>query len=277
MNKNMKKLIPVLCTLLMCSCHISIDIGNSDDEDFNKGNATYDSIPEDIYIDWKSGSVSIEYFDQSYVEIYETSNTDLLSSQEVRHYMSGSKLKINFCKSNISSEKIQGLNKDLVIYLPRDTQLFCIDYEAGSSNFYANQIKCQEYDIKTGSGNSYINTLGTTKYIEMHCGSGNLVVTGDRVNKFSFESASGECEIATVTPPSEGNIEVASGNVYFYFPEDIEGFHINYTSASGEFRSNYFPTSNRKKDYYYGTNPEAHYFDISAASGNVIVKTFSDF
>lgn len=241
----MKKLLPLFCTLLLCGCHLSIDIGpttyNYDDEDFEKGNATFaTSNLDSLNIDWIAGNVKIVYYDGTEIKI-EEDEEDLMSSQMLRYYYNknDNELFIKFCKANIEDKKIKNLKKDLTIYLPQDSKIRSLDYDGVSANLTIDNVCCKKCDIDTVSGN---------------------ITIASRI-------AAQKCEIDSI-----------SGKTYLYFPNDIAGFYIDFDTISGDvnYDSSDFPGI-KSKDGNLSYGDKSSEFNVDTTSGDIYIKLLSDY
>lgn len=279
----MKKILPLLCSLLLCSCHLSIDIDATykyDDEDFEKGNTTLEvSDLDSLNIDWIAGNVTIKYYDEDFITIEEDDEEDLLSSQMLRYYYNekDNELQIRFCKSGIDHKKIRDLKKNLTIYFPQDSVIKYFNSNFVSTNLKVEDVICKKYDNNSVSSDVFISIKDITSNIRINTVSGDTTITGDSLENFDFVSTKGDFTIATKIAPKEGNTVTTSGDSFFYFPDDISGFNIDLYSVSGDFS---FSSKDFAIDYdddVCSFGDKSSKYEVHSTSGDVYIKKLSDF
>lgn len=291
MNMKMKKCLPLLGAILLCSCHIDIDIGvhpvyeYKDGDIYSKGNTTYEELSNlaVLDIDWVCGDVTIKAYDGTGIKI-EEDDEDLLPSQLVRHLYNeeDETLTIKFCKSGIDEKKMDNLKKNLFVYIPQDAVIKYLDYNSASGNLDVTDIYCKKCEIDIASGDAVLAFKGeTTEFVEADCLSGNITLTGEYVKEFEFDCASGEVNIATNKAPEKAEIDGASVEVNLYLPEDIPGFKIKLCGASTRFsnKGSGFSIDSEEeivtKTYTYGDKSSS--FKIDGLAAKLQIFKLSDY
>lgn len=276
--------------LLFSSCVFSFTgyglIGYYDATGFDVGNADIPTTVNQIDLDWINGSSRIIYYEGDTVLIREEANVILTEKEQVHYRNKDGVLYVKFGAPNLTLPK--GLKKDLIIYLPVNSNISNLKVVAASASTSIEGIKVDDVSFNSASGNITANFLGTVKYLDIVVTSGTTNISGDdftnvKVNstsgsfklvghyikEFDLDSTSGSVEIVSYVTCDKGDIYSTSGSVKLYLPGD-EGFIVDAKSTSGSFYID-SALSYRKSGnmYYYGDCSNS--FKIRTTSGSASI------
>ena len=105
-----------------------------DADKYTVGNTTVTRPVNNLYVDWTSGQVNIEYHDGTGVIVSETANRALSEDDMLRWWLDGDTLRIRFAKSGFRISV--NLDKHLTVSLPKGTVLKSADIGTTSGDLF---------------------------------------------------------------------------------------------------------------------------------------------
>ena len=239
-----------------------------DADKYTVGNTTVTRPVNNLYVDWTSGQVNIEYHDGDGVIVSETANRELSEDDRLRWWLDGDTLRIRFARPGFRISV--NLDKKLTVSLPKGTVLKSADIGTTSGDLFIPALAADDIRLGSTSGSidavtdtrklyavstsgdvkvrqdSDINTVdlgstsgsisctlgGSVKTLEANSTSGSIYPDLASVNKAEFGSTSG-CFSGSVRAFRELKIHTTSGKVDVKLPTD-PGFTCKVDSASGD-------------------------------------------
>jgi len=273
----MKKLIlaftALLAILSFTSCLIvtdgySFEINGSLNISYPYVYSEYDITEpvSSLNINWLSGTVCLEYNDNSNIHIYEKTSRSASQAEQLDYYVNNGTLYIyyNSRRKIISSS----LNKYLIISIPRNLELGALYCETTSGDILIGNINIQSVGCITTSGSINGSFVGTCTDFSASTTSGSIHIAGDNIQTFKITSTSGSISYASNVISNSGSINTTSGSIVMKIPVN-DGFCATISTTSGSFDSD-FPLSKRGSLYTY-KNQNRHY-SIGTTSGSIKLR-----
>ena len=221
-----------------------IEYANADK--YTAGGATVTGTVENLFVDWTSGEVNIEYHNGEGVIISETSPKAISEDDKLRWWLDGTTLRIRYAKSGFRISF--NLEKQLTVSLPEGTVLKNADISSTSGDLKIPYLAADE--IRLGSTSGSISAVTAAGNLTAASTSGDVSVSqAADIGTVDLDSTSGSisCELvnvknltanstsgsvrASVTGAADSvKIGSTSGNVY---PEIASADRAEISSASG--------------------------------------------
>lgn len=264
--------VAVLLIGVFCVCMIfdgnGLDIGiNYNDESWNMGNGSTADDIQNLDIDWSSGKVTVLVSEDA--DLITLSDTyDGSDSLRMRWKVEDGTLKIRYSKRKIHLISFGTADKELTVTLPKSIaeSLSLVDFDTASARISVSGLDADSLQIDNASGR--IEVSGTYRTVKIDSSSGSVSCSGKIANA-DIESASGRITLSPGPDWETISIDVASGNVDLFLPEDEDGFTVDYDKASGKFNCD-FPILLVGKNYCVGKGVRK--LEVDAASGNLTIK-----
>ena len=228
-------LIVVLVILAVCAWLMfgktasGMDYPNADK--YSIGNTEVTGTVNNLFVDWTSGKVNIEYHDGSGVTVTETANRDLSEDDKLRWWLDGDTLRIRYAKSGF--RVTINLEKQLTVSLPAGTVLKSAEIGSTSADINIPSLTADEIRLDSTSGDmnagtatkklSVSSTSGSVTVLQsgdldtadLRSTSGSLGITVDgSIKEFRADSTSGGVSLAVSGAAGNVKMESTSGNVY---------------------------------------------------------------
>lgn len=227
----------------------NFDYDNANSYSVGSAEVSAEGITE-LSVEWISGNIDVEYYEGSTISFSEPQQSN--KDYTLRYTVNNNELKIKYCKSGSKIGTNSG-SKNLTIYLPQNLNLNKIDIESISSNITVDGISAYSTDFSTVSGN--VNASGSFSKIDSESVSGNVLISCNAV-------------------PAAINGETISGDFIIALPKDIDGFSLEYDTASGSISTIDFDSFTSKRigegNHIYG-NGNTH-IDFESISGSLTVS-----
>ena len=180
------------------------DMSYPDADQYTVGNTTVTKPVSNLYVDWTSGRVNIEYHDGTGVIVSETANRALSEDDMLRWWLDGDTLRIRYAKSGFRISF--NLEKQLTVRLPYATELKSADISSTSGDLYIPALTADE--IRLGSTSGSIDAGTVTKKLAASSTSGDVTVlqTGD-LDSADLSSTSGSLSFGL-----EGSVKKVEAN-----------------------------------------------------------------
>lgn len=220
-----------------------------DADKYAVGNTTVTKPVNNLFVDWTSGEVHIEYHDGTGVTVSETANRELSEDDKLRWWLDGDTLRIRFAKPGFRISV--NLDKKLTVSLPRDTVLRSADIGTTSGDILIPDLAADDVRLTSTSGN--IDAVTTTPKLYARSTSGDVKVRqgsdittvdlgstsgsiscilGGSVKKLEANSTSGSVSLNVAGTAEEIKAGSTSGSVY---PDLASVNKAEFGSTSGSF------------------------------------------
>jgi len=158
----MKLILVLLLILAMCfgvmhSCDLPLSLSSYRYENADRYTAgsgslyAWDEIVRQLDIDWISGNVTVQYHDEDYIAVSETTSRTLDKDNLLHYWLDGDTLRIRFAKSGrFPSASLR--DKELTVLLPRDTVLRDLSVETVSADIFLRDITADGFHLESVSG-----------------------------------------------------------------------------------------------------------------------------
>lgn len=232
------------------------------------GNASVNaSDVQDIDIDWAAGSVNIETYDGSTIELTETSR-NLTKAQEMKWSVSGGMLKIDYGKG---IGCVSAWDKELTVKIPKALadDLGSLDIDGASGSYTVNDLTLDKIKIDLASGN-FTGKNVVVDDLDVNAASGTVIFNGEIASKVKLDVASGKFDIMLhKVCPKTIKASLASGNITIGLPEN-DGFTATVDAVSGDFSSEFETTRNGKAYLYKQGSPTTIDADMISGRLNIV-------
>lgn len=221
----------------------------SNADKYTAGNTTIAASKlEELDINWISGEVYIELWDESEIGIEEEDSRRLPASDQVHSYYEDGTLHIQFAESKGFRFHTFNKNKKLKILLPHS--LFTSP----------EQNPLEELKIDCVSANVIVRDI-PINYCSSDTVSGDVDLSGSLKNG-EFDAVSGEVHIVSQETPEKLETDTVSGDVSIRVPANST-FTVDFDSTSGDLH-NQFPS-------FYESEPRKWSFE--SVSGDVTITS----
>ena len=252
----MKKRIAMilsLCVLVLGGCryHFNVSSGLSsfiyeDSDRYTMGGASLHDTIENIEIEWLSGKVQVAEHDKNTIEFTEESNKKLDKDTTLYYWLNGKTLYIQFCRSG--KWNFDGLEKDLILWLPKDIHLNELKIDSVSAVINAGNVKAAKVELNSVSGETSL--------------------IGGEIKEIKGDFVSGDVFVACRTAPEKMEIDTVSGAVALFLAETAD-FTLDYETVSGDLSSD---ISFKKSGDDYICGDGTYQYEIDTVSGDVSIK-----
>ena len=200
-----------------------------DADKYTVGNTTVTKPVNNLYVDWTSGQVNIEYHDGDGVIVSETANRELSEDDRLRWWLDGDTLRIRFAKPGFRISV--NLDKKLTVSLPKGTVLKSADIGTTSGDLFIPALAAD--DIRLGSTSGSIDAVTDTPKLYAVSTSGDVKVRQDSdISTVDLGSTSGS--VSCTLGGSVKNLEAnsTSGSVSLKVAGAAEEVKADSTSGS---------------------------------------------
>ena len=202
-----------------------IEYANADQ--YTAGDTTVTGAVENLFIDWTSGRVNIEYHDGSEIFISETASKTLSEDDRLRWWLDGTTLRIRYAKSGFRISF--NLEKTLTVSLPEGTVLKSADIGTTSGDIVIPNLVADEVRLNSTSGS--IKAVTATKKLTASSTSGDVNVRQDSdIDTVDLNSTSGSIGVTVTGSAETVRMQSTSGNLY---PEIASAVSLETSSTSG--------------------------------------------
>lgn len=256
------------------------------DAEYQVGTIEWTNDIKRVQIDWTAGEINISYNDDdsfSYEEIVKDKDRDDI---KMRSRTDGDTLYIKFAKSGLHQ---RGLEKDLMLKLPKDYQFEDIDIDVVSADVTFTELYTGNLNFDSTSGSLKGDAIYATGRVGCDVVSGGITVNREfEAERLDFDATSGSAKIygASIQDRVESDsvsggliiemkqmcdleFDAVSGGCKVTAPEDAD-FVLEFDTVSGEVRMNNRNASIRDDVYTVGAG--TYKWNVSTVSGDVEVK-----
>lgn len=280
-------LIALLILFTGCDVPHGSDIGAKyeNEEKYTIGEGSLSCDLKNLYINWITGDIKVEYYEGQEVQFIEKANMELAEEQKMRYLLEGNTLRLQYAKSGFVNNI--NLNKDLIVYIPSNVVLTELNVNTVSGDVTVNKLKAKdinidsvsgylfleeldvsnEIDLDTVSGRTKLSVLSSVNSIDIDTVSGNIDLSCADVDDLSIDSTSGSIKI-TLDKAKKLDIDSISGETDLYISESL-GFTLNFSTVSGDVSCS-LPSTIENDKYVYGDGSLD--IDIDSTSGDVFIQ-----
>ncbi len=239
-----------------------------DDNGYTAGGATLpsDAAVTNLDIEWSTGSVLVEYWDNDYILATESAEEELSDSEQMRHRVLGGTLSIK-SQPSMFGFFISIPEKHLTVYLPRGTELSELRISAASGTLTVNGISAKQANIDSASAAISLSHCSFDS-LDGDTLSGDLSFIGS-ARRIDLDTASGNINLTLHNTSDEIEIDSASGNAEITLPADHPGFRLEFDSASGDI---VIPADARRFGDEITLGNGATEINMDSASGDLTIR-----
>lgn len=225
-----------------------------------------------IEIEWVAGSIVIQPADTDQIIFFEDGSPSQDSPMVWRQR--GDKLSISFSEDNKISFNFgitinTVLNKDLIIYVPRDWTCDSLEINAASASVEVTDLTIREVEFDGASGTCEFENC-TVDTLDLDTASGDIWFTGS-LESLDCDAASASVYLELDNTPRKMDMDTASGDLELTLPADT-GFTVSMDGLSTDFHSD-FETTVRNGNFLYGDG--SCRIEVDAMSGDVTIHKAS--
>ena len=224
----------------------------SDAEKYTAGEAVIQDQVKNLDIHWINGQVNVAYHKENTIELKETSNKEITADLQLRWWVDGDTLRVQYAKSGFRTGSLNNQVKQLTITLPEGALFGNVSIDATSADLNVPSLKADSLSVDVTSGN--INVSGEIKNLTAGATSGDMVLElTAQAKSIRTDATSGNVQIAAPgaeeirTSSTSGDVKISAGTV--------KEVHTSSTSGSIECALEGFGV-----------------VDIDATSGNITLK-----
>ncbi len=273
----------MLICLSGCAVKLSYNYDNADK--YIPGDREITEKIENIDIDYMAGNVTLKGSNTDKVTVRETSKTEIEDKLKVHTWVEGNTLHVKYCAAG-KGLNIKNLEKSLEVTLPSDVKLADLSIDDSTGDISVD-CSANNYDIDASTGNITVIQHGesdkveiddsagdvdvtaeTIGKLEVDISSGSLDVTAEDVRKLEADISSGGLKFSADKVPEKSEIDVSSGDIELYLPEQID-LTLTADISSGDFNSE-IPFSVKGDDYIFGSGKNK--MDIDVSSGDINIR-----
>ena len=175
------------------------------------GNAVIDGAVKHLDVHWTSGDVTIAYHDGDTVELAETSKKPLSESDQLRWWLDGDTLRVQFRKHGLRLG--WSLDKQLTLTLPKGAKLGTAAIELTSGDMHIPEIEASTLALETTSGDIEVVQTGSADEVTLYSTSGDIVATLGDAAKVTADTTSGKVILAQNGAADALRAQSTSGSV----------------------------------------------------------------
>ena len=217
-------------------------------DEYTQGETDLSGSVKNLDIHWISGKIRIAYHNDNAVLLRETSKKSISSDMEMRWWLDGDTLRVQYAKSGVRFYGFGSLNlqKELTVTLPESISLNDVSINSTSADIEIPSLKADAVKLAATSGNSQLTLLSS--------------------EDTEIGSTSGEIKIELGMLKSL-KVNATSGNVTASLPEQ-PGFTANVHTTSGDVHYT-LPMSSESSTYVCGNGSES--VEIHTTSGDIVI------
>ena len=216
-NTNLLKLATVICVVALLACalgilfktvHFGIRYANA--EQYTAGGAELTGAVKNLDIHWTSGAVNVAYHDGDTVLISETAKKAISGDAELRWWLDGDTLRVQYAKSGYFS--FHSPDKVLTVTLPEGLALGNVDIDLTSGDVSVPDLRADAVAIGVTSGDVALKQSGESESVVLSGTSGHIDADVEKAGKLSVSVTSGAIR-TTFTEADEVDLSITSGDI----------------------------------------------------------------
>ena len=256
---------------------------------YTAGNAAIEGTVKSLDVHWISGEVKIEYHSGKTVTLSETSKKEISGDRQLRWWLDGDTLRVQYEKSGMRWFGFNHPKKELTIGLPEGMSLDNVDIEATSGNLTIPSLETDrlkldvtsgDINVMTGardilvdatSGTIALKSTSDAEKITVKTTSGNVSVEAKNADTLKISCTSGDIT-AALAAFDRLEIDATSGDITLKLPEK-PGFTADLDVTSGKISYD-LPLSRDGRKYICGNGSGE--VDVDTTSGNIRIEAFEE-
>ena len=260
--------LTIAMLICLCGCSVKLSYNYDNADKYIPGDREITEKIENIYIDYMAGDVILKADKTDKVTVKETSKTEIDDKLKVHTWVEGNTLHVKYCAAG-KGLSIKDLEKSLEITVSADVKLadLRIDDSAGDISV---DCSADNYAIDASAGNITVIQYGESAEIEIDDSAGDVDVTAENVRKLEVDISSGSLKFSADKAPEKSEIDVSSGNIELYLPEQID-LTLMADISSGDFNSE-IPFTVKGDEYIFGNGKNKMNIDVSSGDINIRKK-----
>lgn len=276
-------------------------------EKYTAGETEIRENVRNLDIHWLDGEVNIAYHSGNTVLLRETADFALSGDQQLRWWMDGDTLRVQYAKPGIKMQLL-GPKKKLTLTLPEGIELSEVRAEATSGDLHIPKLKAEklllattsgdiraeaetgELDAASTSGDQELKAAGSLKVLNIGATSGDIRLEAEKAETVKAGTTSGNMQLTirelgtaelggtsgnvTVRTGSMKSLRVSttSGNVTAALPEN-PGFTARVSTVSGDLQNAVAMTGDGKE---YKCGDGSAKAEIATVSGDIHIEAWKD-
>ena len=231
MSRNQTRLIAMIAcaVILVMAVFMSVrgifgnhPFGYANAEKYTAGEAEISGTVRNLEIDWLNGKVTLAYHSGSTVELHETSSKPISADMQLRWWLDGDTLRVQYAKSGFRLTWNQ--EKELTVTLPEGSAFDNVTVHATSGELNLPGVKADTLNLQVTSGD--IQAASEAKKMIASATSGSIrLKTGGEAEVISAGTTSGSIHVEAANA-DDVRVSATSGNVL------ISASHIKACDAS---------------------------------------------
>ena len=241
----------LVCTFLIFGHNFRLGTHYADAEQYTAGGATVTDPVNNLDIHWTEGLVTIAYHADNTIEISETAPKAISGDAQLRWWLDGTTLHIQYAKSGYFS--LLSLKKELTVTLPEGFELEGCSVEATSADVKIPSLRAKNMVMNLTSGDLDLAQAGAES-VALSSTSGDLFAGLEEAKTVSVDTTSGEIQLTQTGAAQSVSLSSTSGDIRATLGDADE---LQVSSTSG------------RVAVEAGTTKKA---DIGTTSGNITVR-----
>ena len=189
----------------------SLGLSYENADKYTAGNAVIEDAVKNLDVHWTSGDVTIAYHDEDTVEVAETSKKPLAEGDQLRWWMDGDTLRVQFRKPGLRLG--WSLDKQLTITLPEGARLDTAAIGLTSGDMRIPAIEADAIRLDTTSGDIEVAQVGRASEVALESTSGSIAATLDDAANVTAETTSGDVALTQTGKADSLRADSTSGSV----------------------------------------------------------------
>ena len=221
----------------------------SDVEKYTAGEAVIQDQVKNLDIHWINGQVNVAYHKENTIELKETSNKDITPDLQLRWWVDGDTLRVQYAKSGFRTGSLNNQVKQLTITLPEGAFFGNVSIDATSADLKVPSLKADSLSVDVTSGN--INVSGEITNLTAGATSGDMVLElTAQAKSIHTDTTSGNVQIAAPgaeeirTSSTSGDVKISE--LGEYARTFFAGMHLNDVV---DFNDDHFAPGDGKVDF----------------------------
>ena len=222
-------LLAVICVFALTGCTV---LGTRYTYDhagkYTAGGTKISQEVRNLDISWIDGNVEFRYHGESSVELSETSEKRMSADTELRWWLDGDTLRIQYCRAG--KRLMGGLGKTLTVTLPEEIRLEEVVVKGLSCNLSMPSVNIKKAVLQIVSGD--ITVDGRVGNLRVDTVSGNVSYRASSPGPVKIVTVSGDVSCAVDGKP-DLKIDTVTGFVGVSVQEG-SGYTVKFSSVSGQ-------------------------------------------
>ena len=218
----------LVCAALIFGKTFKLGVSYADAEQYTAGGTALNGPVESLDIHWTEGSVVIAYHAGDTVEIAETSPKTISADAQLRWWLDGTTLHIQYAKSGYFS--LRSLDKQLTVTLPEGIDLQDVAIDTASADVQTAALRAKTLAVESTSGDMDLAQAGAAECVDLSSTSGDVRANLEGANAVSVDATSGAIDLTQANPAERVELSSTSGDMRVSLG-DVDALRIDSTSG----------------------------------------------